>query len=524
MKVYSSELFYLIKSLTKSEKIYFRKYCKAFVPNGLKGYMLLFDYVNKLKIYDESVVQQHFKNSEVGKHLSVKKNYLQGVIYKALNSYYAGLSNEIQVRNLLNLADILHYKNLKKQSDYCLQRASKISARYDMDTYSMEIEKIEISKAILFRDLKKISQLQTQTNQQHYQRHLNSLEKSFKVRLIMLQIIFDFQQSGKLFKHSHRYEEYENILKPALKEIVSPGEKTFCLQALSLLYQNTGRHAEAVKTREEQLRIFTSNPDLKHVFPARYLACLNDISQQYKQLYRYKECLHAVKLCLAEIEQLPFGRSKYFQLNYKLHSYQILLDLYQTAGLYVQALNLINTIETMIKKNASEVSAEFRLVLNLQFASVNFVAGNYSNCQRYIHAIFNDNTKVRKDVHVSASILNVLCQFEQNEYDYQNYLVHYYSKKYKSRSPRYSFYPKVINSIGKALNGIVTNKRKDKNHLHTLVNIFMEVESDPSKNHILQGFDFISWVESKIKNDMLSNVIQTKNKRLVSVLKEIDLK
>lgn len=521
MKVHSSELFYLIKGLSKSERIYFRKYCKAFVPTGSTGYMQLFDFINKMNQYDESIVKQHFESSEIGKHFAAKKNYLQSVIYKALNSYYSTLTYEIQVRNLLNVADILQYKNLKKQSEYCLQKASKIAGKFQMDTYLIEIEKTGISKAILSRNLKKITQIQGHISH-NLRSYIKSLEESFKVRGIMLQIISDFQQSGKLFKHSQRYGEYENILKQTLKETDSPTEKTFCLQVLSLLYQNTGKTHEAVKTREHQLSIFTANPEIKNVFPARYLACLNDISQQYKQLYRYDECLKAVKLCLAEIEHLPFGRTKYFQLNYKLHSYQILLDLYQTAGLYSNALELINIVEAIIKKNQSEVNSEYRLVLNLQFASINFIAGNYSNCQKYIHAIFNDTSKVRKDIHVSASLLNVLTQFEQNEFDYQNYLVKYYSKKYKSRSPRYRFYSKLITSIGTALNKLPgTGNSSNKTIFGQLLKLFKEIENDPDKNHMIQGFDYVSWAESKANNINMENVMQKKNKKLVSVLKKM---
>lgn len=518
MKVYSSELFHLIKSLSKSEKIYFRKYCKAFFPNGATGYMQLFDFLKKLKAYDEKLVKNHFENTEIGKHFSVKKNYLQGVIYKALNSYYSDQTYDIQVRNLLNIADILHYKNLNTQSDNCLEKASRIAVKFQMDTYSLEIEKSRISKAFLSRSLKKISQLQSQSgyNQKHY---MDSLEKSFKVKNIMLQIVSDFQQSGKLFKHSLRYSEYENVLKQTLKEIDSPSEQTFCLQVLSLLYQNTGRTIEVINTRKHQLNIFSANRDLKDAFSARYLACLNDISQQYRHLHRYRDCLNAVKICLAEIEHLPFGRTKYFQLNYKLHSYQILLDLYKSAGLYEQAIALVNIIEGMIEENLSDVSAEFRLVLNLQFASIHFMAGNYVNCQRYIHSIFNDTSKVRKDIQISTSILNILTQFERKEYDYLNYLINYYSKKYKSRSPRYNFYPRVLATIGKGLNRIIENRKEGKEFFRELLDLFKEVESDENKNHVLQGFNYIAWVESKLEGKPMFQIIQNENKRLVDILK-----
>ena len=82
----SNELFELIKSLTKSEKRFFK--LQSSLQSGDKNYIRLFDTIDKMSEYDEEEVKSAFKGEKFIKHLPSEKNHLYKVILKALRSFY----------------------------------------------------------------------------------------------------------------------------------------------------------------------------------------------------------------------------------------------------------------------------------------------------------------------------------------------------------------------------------------------------------------------------------------------------
>ena len=72
----SKELFYLIQSLTKSEKRYFK--LMSSLQTGDKNYMKLFDCIEGMEDYDEEEVKEKLKGEKFIKHLpSEKKPFIQ---------------------------------------------------------------------------------------------------------------------------------------------------------------------------------------------------------------------------------------------------------------------------------------------------------------------------------------------------------------------------------------------------------------------------------------------------------------
>ncbi len=86
----SNELFDLIKSLTKSEKRFFK--LQSALQSGDKNYVRLFDLIDKMSEYDEENVKKTFKGEKFIKHLPSEKNHLYKLILKALRSYYGETS------------------------------------------------------------------------------------------------------------------------------------------------------------------------------------------------------------------------------------------------------------------------------------------------------------------------------------------------------------------------------------------------------------------------------------------------
>ena len=120
----SSDLFRLIKSLSKSEKRYFKMYASTHRTNS--NAVKLFDEINGIKIVDEKAVLSTFGGTPFYKQLSVTKVYLQKYIMRSLRSFHAGTSVEFTLREMMNDVEILYKKGLFPELKKLLLKARKI--------------------------------------------------------------------------------------------------------------------------------------------------------------------------------------------------------------------------------------------------------------------------------------------------------------------------------------------------------------------------------------------------------------
>jgi hypothetical protein len=85
MKTPSTDLFELIKTLTKSEKHYFRKHAKESVLKD-KAYLSLFNALDKCKSYKENELIRELGYTKKTKAFAVLKNYLYTELINIITS------------------------------------------------------------------------------------------------------------------------------------------------------------------------------------------------------------------------------------------------------------------------------------------------------------------------------------------------------------------------------------------------------------------------------------------------------
>ncbi len=160
MKTVSDNIFVLIKSLTKNEKRYFKRFAGIHVKGNTNNYIKLFDAVDKQKDkYDERKLRQSLKGETFLSQLSREKNYLFNVILKSLRTYHTNISISVTIRNQLNNAEILYEKGQYDLSFNTLKEAKKLatlvgsfhdnlSATFIERGLAMQTKKIDIKEVI----------------------------------------------------------------------------------------------------------------------------------------------------------------------------------------------------------------------------------------------------------------------------------------------------------------------------------------------------------------------------------------
>jgi len=130
-------LFYLIKSLSRSEKRYFRIFCRQ--GGGNPAYLALFNAIDKQEVYDEGLIRKKFSGSKFLIQLHVAKNYLRLQILKSLRNFHVKVSKSGELKDTLRNVEILFNKELYKHSLEELKKADRIASIYELNTELVEI-------------------------------------------------------------------------------------------------------------------------------------------------------------------------------------------------------------------------------------------------------------------------------------------------------------------------------------------------------------------------------------------------
>lgn len=135
----SENLFLLIRSLTKNEKGYFKRYSSKHTIDNKNNYILLFDAINKQEKYNEEKVIAELKESINIKHTSALKNYLYKLILESLRAFYSNSSPDVEINNLLHNASVLISKGLYVPAKKILTSAKKLAYESERHNHLLSI-------------------------------------------------------------------------------------------------------------------------------------------------------------------------------------------------------------------------------------------------------------------------------------------------------------------------------------------------------------------------------------------------
>ena len=127
----SQDLFDLVRSLTKGEKIYFRKYCSLHVIGEGNKYLRLFDAVARMDEYDEKKLVARLKDRMLAKNIHVYKTYLYRLILRCLNRFHEERYVNSRIMEILQHVEILFDKGLYLQSSKQVARAKSLAAEFE---------------------------------------------------------------------------------------------------------------------------------------------------------------------------------------------------------------------------------------------------------------------------------------------------------------------------------------------------------------------------------------------------------
>ncbi len=260
----NEELFYLIRSMTKSEKRHFKLSTQG---NDAVEYLALFDAIETQKVYDEPKIKELFKDKAFINQLTTIKNYLKNRILQSLRNYHSKISKNAELIDIIRNVEILFHKGQYTICKSELNRAEKKATNFENDLLLFHIQdwKRKVHQALYpqdFETLKSIIQNQKNTLQGTNE-YINLLLANADPSQFSLSHKKSVSLRNKTLKVLHKYR----------KLLISKEPE------------------KAKRTLEELIKEWEMHPELLKEFFAMYFSICNNLlgflvfKKQYKEAF-----------------------------------------------------------------------------------------------------------------------------------------------------------------------------------------------------------------------------------------------
>ena len=138
MQASKTDLFTLIKAMTKDEKRYFKNFAKSEGGANL-NYIKLFDAIARQREYNEVKIRRKFRGEKFMRQLSVAKNYLYHLLLKSLANFHAKKSAEDEILQGLRYTQILYDKKLAALAQKQIHKIKQTAIEHEFFSYLVKI-------------------------------------------------------------------------------------------------------------------------------------------------------------------------------------------------------------------------------------------------------------------------------------------------------------------------------------------------------------------------------------------------
>ena len=508
-KEQKDNLFVLVKSLSKSEKRQFKLYVGRLGVNEDSKFLMLFNILDKLSAYDESIILK--KGIVKKQQLSNLKAHLYKQILISLRLNPSHQNIRIQIREQLDFATILYHKGLYKQSLKILDKAKTLAIANEEKNIAYEIVELEkvIESQYITRSISnRADELTIQAKELSLQNVLSS-----KLSNLSLQLYGHFLKTGyvKNDTENKRITKYFNDRLPEY-DINNLGfrEKLWVYKAYLWYSFLTLDFLSCYKYASKWVALFYENKHMITLNPVFFLRGNHYLLEALFYLRHYDK----FKETLEKFEAITI--EKWFPIDDNingltfLYIYNNKFNLHFIEGSFNEGLPLIDEVLERLRDCQDRIDEHHIMVFYYKIASMYFGAGENKKCILYLEKIIsNKSLQMREDLLCFSRILNLVAHYEAG-LDYNlDVLIR---STYKFLIKMEDLY-EVQKEFIKFLRGLGDIYPQDvKNEFIKLHKKLKEYEEDQYQSRAFLYLDIISWLESKIENRPIGDVIRGKFK------------
>ncbi|NNC82072.1 MAG: hypothetical protein HKN79_00705 [Flavobacteriales bacterium] len=504
----SQELFDLIKSLTKSEKRFFK--LSSSLQSGSKNYLKIFAAIDKQKEYDEEAIKEEFKGETFVKHFPSEKNHLYKLILKSLRAYHADNTVSSVLKQEIKNIEILYTKSLYKECNKFLVRAKKLAVTHEKFYYLYELlswEKILLEEAYeegeFSVDLDKLISEEKAV--------IEKLRNLAAYHVLYSKINYVFRSGGYARNDRDKLIIEEISNHPLIKNkntALSNRAATICYYIQGFCAM-ANRDWKKCRTKFERVKeIFDNNELIKKDIPKRYIRTLSNLIKCEIEMGDYKKSKELMA-CMAELQGKKGFKSLDIEVMIFKEGQLAELKLSQRTGDFEKAAERIDVILKEMEKYKGRINKEQEIKFYYNFAYINFGIGEYNKSLFWINKVLNDNeSNLRQDIYGYARLFNLVIHYELGNNELLEYIIKSTHRYLNKRKRAYDIEALVITYLKKLSKAY--DKNDEKKIMEKMRPELSKVLKNDADKVILEYFDFESWVNSKIKDTSFSELVLKK--------------
>ncbi len=490
----STELYDLIKSLTKSEKRFFKLH--SALQSGDKNYLRIFDAVDKLKTYDEEALKKHFTGETFIKHLPSEKNHLYKLILKALRAYHAESTVSGILKQEIKNIEILYQKALYTECNKLLHRAKRIARDNERFYYWFELlswEKMLLEEAYesgeFTKDLDALIEEEREV--------VESLRNLAAYHVLYSKINYVFRSGG----HVRTKEEHEMVEEIRDHPLIKGKNTALSRRAATICYYTQGfchwakrDWATSLQKFERVRTILDEHPLVKADLPTRYVRTLNYIINARIELLQLDQARKDIKQMRA-LSGTPGFTGISIDTQIFVASHLCELRLLDRAGDHEKAVAMTDDIVHGLELVGPRLHKEHELEFHFALATVHFGAGQHNKALFWLNKVLNDNEPtLRQDIFTYARLFNLVVHYELGNFDLLEYIVRSTQRFLNKRHRAQQVELTLIDHVRKLSR--VKDEARKRDLFRSLLERFNELFEDPNEGLVLKYFDVRAWAQS----------------------------
>lgn len=498
----SESLIHLINNLTKQEKKEFSLYISN---KPEKDYIFLFRLIDDKKVSDPEELKMSFLAAKPTSSFNTVVIYLFDLLIDILTRLRTEQDSYYLLFNELLHARVLYEKSMYQECFQVLKKVKEKAVYYENHFALLVAQRLELNYLLTldFEDMDEQKLLNKQykmNNTLKSIRQLNeqsSLYELLKYRMINRGASRSLEDTQKL----------DDLVTCEISIVASAGVENFEIKKNHQLFQanyfiTVGDYKAAFNSFVELNKLFEENSHLWNNPPVYYLMTVEGMLESLRIMHNYEGMNYFIQK-LAKLS----SPSSSFQLNvmyvifiYRLFSFIDAGD-FDKAGIWIaeHQTSLIDKMLLLKEQQQAEMS--------LYIALIHLGNGEYRKARKRLSATIGRGHLYSLPLFRTIRIVNVMIHYELGDVDYIQSEIRSI-KREMSKNKGYNL--KVESFLLKFLNYSFadTNRKKRAEIWESMAEEVHALYADKYETQILRKFDFVAWVEAKIFEVPLSDILK----------------
>lgn len=518
----TDQLFQLVKSLNKGEKRHFKLYASRHKGGENAKFLKLFDIINTQSDFNEEKILAKEPSLKPSQLPNLKQN-LYKQIMASLRMLHSSNDLSLSIREIIDNASILYNRCLYQQALKTLERGKELAKKYEKNILLLDIHNLE--KKLISKIVKKDIQERIDTLVPEGEELLKKLSNintfsNLSSKLYGLYIKLGFTRNSADFEIVNSFL-YSSL--PAFKEEdLSLEEKMYLYNAFVAYYFFIQDYRRAYDYAKKLVGLFEGDDMIIQSKLEMYVKAINTLLDSQSKLSQYEEFIQTSLKFEAIIgrETLKISENvRYLMFKY---SSKHQLDKHFMLGEFDKGVLKVESIAEELKLYSDKLNDHSKQIFYYKFACMFFGNNQHKDAVFWLNKIINAKDEdIRSDISGFARILILISHFELGNDD----MVEYYVRstyRFLAKKDDLHFYQTRILRFLKKLN-YIPSKADLKPAFADLLDQLLPLTVNPYEKRAFVYFDIISWLESKIDDRPVKEVIREKALKKIASANEKEL-